>query len=141
MGHQTSTKPVLTSPAHILVVESDPSGSELLRRILASSGYRVRLAYSAADAIRIYDEHDFDLVISDIGLPDMDGRTLMRALCDKRPVPGLAFSGYAFPTDHELSRAAGFAEHLNKPTDLDRLLEVVARVLAGPSNCDQARVV
>src|SRR5262245_53765759 len=113
--------------ARILVVDHDSSGRELLRRILEASGYEVVTAMSAKDAIRRFDEHRIDLVVSEVGLPDIDGRDLMRALCAKRPVPGLAFSGRAMPRDYVLSREAGFAEHLAKPADLDGVLDAVAR--------------
>ena len=63
----------------------------------------------------------FDLVVSDLGLPDGDGRDLMKELHDRDGLSGIAISGYGMEEDIEKSRAAGFAEHLTKPIQMQEL--------------------
>jgi len=81
-------------------------------------------ASSKADAI--------DLVISDLGLPDGDGRDLMRHLRDRHGIPGVAISGYGMEDDIEKSRAAGFSEHLTKPVQFEELQEAICRLANRP---------
>jgi CheY-like chemotaxis protein len=70
-------------------------------------------------------------VISDLGLPDGDGRTLMRELRDRYGLTGIAFSGYGTEEDRRESQEAGFAAHLTKPVTLDALLTEIRRVGGG----------
>jgi len=72
----------------------------------------------------------FDLVISDLGLPDGTGHELMRQLLDReRPIKGIALTGFGMDTDMDRSRESGFMEHLTKPVDLHRLQASIQRVV------------
>lgn len=108
----------------ILFVEDHPDTGRLMVAILERAGYEVRLAQSMAAALTHVDE-PFDLVISDIGLPDGTGVDLMRQLRAKRPVRGIALSGYGDREDIDRSRAAGFDLHLVKPVDVPKLLQAI----------------
>jgi len=99
-----------------------------MSKILKKRGYQVHSAPSMAQALHIADTTEFDLLISDIGLPDGTGLELMRALCSKRPVKGIALSGFGMEEDVSRSRAAGFTEHLTKPVDIKHLEDAIARV-------------
>ncbi len=79
----------------------------------------------------VLDELDaqFDLLISDIELPDGDGLELMRELSVNGAIPGIAMSGFGGEADLQLSREAGFVDHLTKPLDLHRLDAAIRRVL------------
>ena len=72
----------------------------------------------------------FDVVVSDLGLPDGSGHDLMRRLRERRPVAGIAMSGYGTEDDIRRSREAGFAEHLVKPVDLAHLRAAILRTAA-----------
>jgi CheY-like chemotaxis protein len=67
----------------------------------------------------------FDLLISDIRLPDGSGLDLIRRLQSNRPIRGIAISGFGTEQDQRRSREAGYETHLTKPVDFDRLLEAI----------------
>src|SRR5205085_8440768 len=84
---------------------------------------------SLAEARDAAAQQTFDLVISDLGLPDGSGLDLMRHLREIQQVPGIALSGFGTAADLEESRAAGFAVHLTKPVDVTRLRFAIASLL------------
>jgi PAS domain S-box-containing protein len=112
----------------ILVVEDHADTAKSMRRLLNSSGYHVRTADSVASALQAADAEAFDLLICDIGLPDGSGLDLMRQLLAKRPITGIALSGYGMEDDVRRSKEAGFVDHLTKPVDVRRLEEVVRQI-------------
>ena len=121
-----------TQSGHILLIEDEPDLAEALSSVLASQGYRVKLAATAGVALAT-DLGDVRVIISDIGLPDLDGRLLLPALRSKRRLPAIALSGYGTEADVQASRAAGFDQHLTKPVEMDVLLAAVNRA------CSRAR--
>ncbi len=82
--------------------------------------------------LRLADGHEFDLLISDLGLPDGSGLDLIRKLRASRmtPIAGIALSGYGMDDDLRSSREAGFLEHLIKPIDFPGLEAAIRRVAA-----------
>jgi signal transduction histidine kinase len=116
----------------ILLVEDDEDTAEVLEELLQEAGYDVRSARSAKAALA-FDIDTIDLLISDIGLPDISGLELMRTMKISRPVRGVALSGYGTEADVQASREAGFSAHLTKPVEFDRLLETIYRVSASGS--------
>ena len=101
-----------------------------LSRLLSLRGYHVRTAADMASAIQIAAEADFDLIVSDIELPDGSGLELMWTLRASRNIPAIALSGFGSPADVEQSHSAGFAIHLTKPVDfrtLERAIEQLVR--------------
>ena len=74
-------------------------------------------AHSVAEGLSIAANNEFDVLISDIGLPDGTGLDLMRQLRAKRPVMGIALSGFGMEEDIRRSKQAGFVAHLTKPLD------------------------
>ena len=101
----------------------------MLRRILESAGCTVSHCAMIGEAKRLAAEHEFDLVICDIGLPDGSGLDLMRHLGDAHALTGIALSGFGTQDDLAASRQAGFAVHLTKPVDLEVLRATVAELL------------
>jgi CheY-like chemotaxis protein len=96
--------------------------------ILRERGHRVIVAGSLAAALAAADEGSgIDLVVSDLGLPDGSGLTLMRELKDRYGLAGIAVSGYGTEEDRRQSADAGFAAHLTKPITVDRLLDEIRR--------------
>ena len=71
--------------------------------------------------------HEFDLLISDIGLPDGSGVELMQKIREISPLPGIALSGFGMQHDIERSKEAGFLEHLTKPINFAQLQAVITR--------------
>jgi signal transduction histidine kinase/ActR/RegA family two-component response regulator len=111
----------------ILVVEDHESTAQIMARLLRRAGHEVEIAYSVASAKGLFERGIFDLVISDLGLPDGNGLDLFRHMNARRPTEGIALSGYGMQDDIEASLAAGFREHLIKPVDWPRLEAVVDR--------------
>jgi PAS domain S-box-containing protein len=110
----------------ILVVEDHPATRVSLTRLLSRRGYQIVGAGSVAEALERAAEHTFDLVVSDIGLPDGDGYSLMARLREQYDLSGIALSGYGMEQDIARGREAGFTEHLIKPVNvhsLDRVLQ------------------
>jgi PAS domain S-box-containing protein len=113
------------TPMHILLVEDDEDTRETLSEALRASHYDVETADSEATALRAFEASDFDLVISDVGLPDGSGLELLPKLAKIHPVRAIALSGYGTADDVSRSKDAGFARHLTKPITLDKLLAAV----------------
>jgi signal transduction histidine kinase/ActR/RegA family two-component response regulator len=114
-------------PLRLLVVEDHPSTREILAALLQVSRHQVKTAGDIATARRLAETHVFDLVLSDLGLPDGSGLDLMVELRDRYGLEGIAVSGYGMEEDLRRSREAGFREHLVKPVTLDQLSAAIAR--------------
>jgi CheY-like chemotaxis protein len=118
----------------ILLVEDHADTSRATARLLTQCGYAVQTAATVADAIRAARSQHFDLIISDIGLPDGTGHDLIRRLVAEAPhggetVRGIAISGFGQPSDLQRSEEAGFVEHLIKPVNPQTLLDAVDEAL------------
>jgi len=96
--------------------------------MLQRRGYDITVAHNADQALQKAEAENFDLLISDIGLPDRSGYELMRELSGKG-LPGIALSGFGSEHDISKARAAGFAEHLTKPINFDKLDETIRGLL------------
>ena len=113
---------------HILVVEDHTDTGRTLARLLTREGHDVCIAADAETALKVYDNERFDLVISDIGLPDKSGLELMRDMQARRPVSAIALSGFGMEDDIVRSRDAGFQTHLTKPVNVVSLMECIRRI-------------
>ena len=112
----------------LLVVEDEPSIAALLALVLGEEGYRVAVAGDGRAALRRLAEGGYDLVLSDIMMPRLDGLGLARAMgADPalRAIPLILMSAVHLPRDG----VARYAAFLAKPFDLDALLATVARLL------------
>lgn len=132
-GEPAPEAPALVPPLHILVIEDNADGAESLRRLLELNGHRVQTAHTGSEGVELAQSTLPDVVISDLGLPGMDGYAVARALrtsAKTQEILLIALSGYASVEDRRNSRAAGFDEHLAKPVnfeDLDRILAAVRK--------------
>ena len=115
----------------ILLVEDHADTSETMARLLTTMGHQVTEAGTVAAALAAVEAAAFDVVVSDLGLPDGDGYDLMRALRRRRETPGIALSGYGRDEDIERGREAGFDVHLTKPVSLPALRAAIAQVAGG----------
>ena len=119
----------------ILLVEDNPETLQILRRLLERAGCKVTPAQSvsaALDAAREVRDTGgvFDLVISDLGLPDGDGREIMRELHDRDGLSGIAISGFGMEADIAKSLSVGFAKHLTKPIQIEELQAAISDLVA-----------
>jgi PAS domain S-box-containing protein len=117
---------------NVLVVEDSPDTLELLHKALKIYGYGATLCGSAAEALDAASSSSFDVIISDIGMPKIDGYELirrLRLLPHMREVPAIALSGYAAQRDIEAALAAGFDAHVAKPVDSATLAAELEQLL------------
>ena len=117
-------------PLRLLVVEDHVDSAELLAELLQTHGHSVRVATTASAAMALANEHTFDVVLSDVGLPDATGYELMTQLRKRYPIKGIAVTGSGRASDVERASAAGFSVHLTKPVSLRRLTQALEE-LAG----------
>lgn len=116
----------------ILVVDDVPDVTEVVALFLKHAGYDVMTANSPSAALEIAAANTFDLVISDIGMPDMNGYELaqsLRARADYRSTPLVAVTGYTEYDDRGRSLRAGFDAHLTKPINPLQLLNLIEGLL------------
>jgi two-component system CheB/CheR fusion protein len=112
----------------VLVVDDSQDTTEMLSRLLKFSGATVTTASSGEDALCLLAGDKFDVVLSDISMPGMDGFEFLRKLRQMpslADVPILALTGFGRPEDVERARAAGFYSHITKPFDFDALVAVL----------------
>ncbi|ATQ77582.1 hypothetical protein CR152_26075 [Massilia violaceinigra] len=117
----------------ILVVDDNTDAADMLGMLLDAMGYEVQLAYSSLRALECAKECKPDVCLLDIGLPDIDGNELARRLRDlpqTRHARLIAVTGYSQHSDKENTSAAGFAHHLVKPVDIDRLAAILKDIAA-----------
>jgi CheY-like chemotaxis protein len=112
----------------VLVVDDDRNTRELLGEILSLHDADVQTAESVSDAVTLYQIWRPNLLLSDLGMPGLDGYDLIRII---RALPGgdritaVAITGYTDDEDRDSALAAGFNMYLRKPLDLDKLLDFI----------------
>ena len=105
----------------ILLVEDHEDTNRSLTNLLRRRGYKVQAAHSVKTALDLAATEQFDVLVSDIGLPDGSGIELMRMLHSERPLFAIALTGYGMEEDIRKSYDGGFDHHLVKPVDLNKL--------------------
>src|SRR5882672_9145651 len=119
----------------VLVVDDNSDSRDLVERVLARHGASVVTAANGLEALHIVEKNPPDVLLSDIGLPEMDGHTLIKKIRSleqsrRRHIPAAAITAFTSPEDRGRSFMAGFRFHLAKPVDYSALLKIVAS-LAG----------
>jgi DNA-binding response OmpR family regulator len=122
------SNPPARSGLNVLLVEDNHDTLRYLTWILEKRNYVVVPVDRLSAALAAASREQFDLLISDIQLPDGTGLELIRGLGGGRTLPGIAISGFGSEEDLQESAGAGFAEHLTKPIDVNRLESAIRRV-------------
>jgi PAS domain S-box-containing protein len=112
----------------ILFVDDNADTAFVLSKFLTASGYVVKTAGSAVAALELASKEPFDIIVSDIGLPDVNGYELMKQIRAFYPIQGIAMSGYGMEDDLRKSREAGFSDHIVKPASLSQLERSIDRL-------------
>lgn len=115
----------------ILLVDDHDDTRLIMGRMLSLRGFSVAEAATKAEALAKFRAGTFDLVVSDLGLPDGTGHEMMEIITAEKPIPGIALSGYGMEEDIARSRAAGFRIHLTKPVDFSQLDKAIQEAVAG----------
>jgi HAMP domain-containing protein/signal transduction histidine kinase/ActR/RegA family two-component response regulator len=105
----------------ILLVEDHEDTNRSLTNLLRRRGYYVQPALNFQSALDLSEKEEFDVLVSDLALPDGNGIDLMRKLSSKQPLFGIALTGFGMEGDIRTSREVGFQHHLVKPIDLNKL--------------------
>jgi two-component system, chemotaxis family, CheB/CheR fusion protein len=114
-----------------LIVDDAPDVTEMLALFLQHAGYETVMAFSAPDALAAAREERFDVVVSDIGMPGMNGYQLaeaLRSLPEYHSVPMIAVTGFSVFDDRGRAVQSGFNAHLTKPINPATLLELIQRL-------------
>jgi signal transduction histidine kinase/CheY-like chemotaxis protein len=117
----------------ILLVDDHEDTCAALEKLLIRRGHLVAATHSVRSAMEAAVRDRFDLLISDIALPDGSGMELMRQLRAISKMPGIAISGFGNNGDIEKSQEAGFSEHLIKPLKLEKLEAAIERAIGSSS--------
>ena len=120
----------MPSSASILIVDDNRDAADLLGEALRTFGYAIHVAHTGLEALALVESVHPAAALLDIGLPEMTGYELARAL--RRRVPGIklvAVTGYGQPADRERALTIGFAEHLVKPALIDDVVATLDRLL------------
>jgi two-component system, chemotaxis family, CheB/CheR fusion protein len=127
LGRRKTTSEIRSA----LVVDDVADVTEMLQVLLSHAGYDVETAPSAKAALKAANERQFDVIISDIGMPEMNGYQLaeaLRQLPAYRTIPLVAVTGYSMFDDRERSLKAGFNAHMTKPIDPRALLDLIEQL-------------
>ncbi|MEH2235549.1 PAS domain S-box protein [Nostoc sp.] len=123
----------------VLLVDDERDTRELIAFILEQSGAVVIQAASALEALRVMPQFQPNLLLSDIGMPEVDGYMLMRQIRAMLPelggtIPAIALTAYAAEVDYQQAIAAGFGQHITKPVEPAKLVRAIANLICSCSN-------
>ena len=121
--------------SHILLVEDNEDSREMLKMLFEQHGLEITAVDSAAAALTAIKQAQPDILISDVGLPGEDGYELIKKIRQLSPaeggtIPAIALTGYASLQDRVQAFDVGYQEHIAKPVDIDKLIELVNRLIA-----------
>jgi signal transduction histidine kinase/ActR/RegA family two-component response regulator len=119
---------------HVLVVDDDRDTREFVAFVLEQAGARVDAAACAGEGFAALTQSKPDILVSDIGMPDIDGYMLLRQIRALSPEQGgqieaIALTAYAGESDRDLALRSGFQQHLAKPIEPDKLIKAIATLL------------
>ena len=123
----------------LLIVDDAQASGEALRDLLELSGAKVAMETSSREAIRRAKKTHFDVVISDVAMPELDGYAMLKAIRQSGAnahTPAIAYSGYSGATELERARRAGFDMHLTKPVGIDSLVDAILTLTQRESAAD-----
>ncbi|MBD1906275.1 response regulator [Trichocoleus sp. FACHB-832] len=121
------------SGIHILVVDDETDSREFVAFVLEQAGAIVTTVASGIDALRAFSQSVPNIIVSDIGMPVMDGYMLMRqirALPEGKQIPAIALTAYAGELDRQQAEAAGFQRHVAKPIEPEVVVAIVVELLS-----------
>ena len=126
---QIPEQSVAANRLRLLVVEDHVDTARTLGILLGRAGFVVTTAGDVQTALNLISSQPFDMLVSDLGLPDGTGYDLMRQVRATSSLPGIAMSGYGMEEDIRKSKEAGFSEQLVKPVTVNRLEQAIHKAL------------
>jgi PAS domain S-box-containing protein len=130
-SEEKNAESVSLTSIRVMVVEDEPDSAEFVKKLLEMHGADILVAGSAREALKLLRHTQLDILISDIGLPEMDGYELMEEIRQKHAadggrIPAIALTAYARSEDRTRALLAGYQAHLTKPVDPTELIATVA---------------
>ncbi len=127
---------LLLANLRVLVVDDEPDSRDFVAFVVKEAGAEVTAVGSAIEALQILSTTRFDILLSDIGMPEMDGYALIREIRQSpddqvRQIPAIALTAYAGEPEQRNAIASGFQTHLAKPVEPEKIVTVVARMCGG----------
>jgi signal transduction histidine kinase/DNA-binding response OmpR family regulator len=127
------TQSVNLDGVHVLVVDDETDMRELIDFILKPTGAKVTVVSSAEEALSAIAQHEPNILVSDIGMPDVDGYMLLQQIRTLNPtersqVPAIALTAYAGEMDQQQALSAGFQKHIAKPVEPEALITAIAEL-------------
>ena len=119
-----------SSSLGVLLIEDHEDTARVLEKVLQQMGHEVEACSTVATACQKLKERKFDVLLSDIGLPDGSGIDFIKAAREICQTPAVALTGYGMAEDIDRCLQAGFEEHLTKPIDIDRLQQALSKIVA-----------
>lgn len=122
-------------PKNILIIDDDKLITVTLRRLLTREGYNVSTALSGIKALALIEKSDFDLIMSDVKMPEMDGIETVKKIREylaqnhKKPIPEIFITAYAKEEIYQQAFQLNAAGYIEKPFDLKALLETTKRAI------------
>jgi len=122
-------------PKNILVIDDEKLITESLKRLLKKEGYNAEIAKSGKEALEKVKKIDFDLIISDVRMPEMDGIETIKQIRayleknDKKPIPEVLITGYADADKYENANELEVSDYLYKPFDNAEFLRIVKKII------------
>jgi PAS domain S-box-containing protein len=145
-GRSTFACPPVLEGLRIMVVDDEPDARWFVARVLQECKAQVTAVGSASEALAVVSRLRPHVLVSDIGMPRIDGYELLRTIRDRRPedggqIPALALTAYASAEDRERAMAVGYQRHLAKPVDPSDLVDVVAELADRAAVIDGVRTI
>ncbi|MEH1794049.1 ATP-binding protein [Nostoc sp.] len=136
--NDSSTTEILTG-IKILVVDDDDDTREFHTFVLEQEGAKVIAVVSAKEALQVLAESEPDILLSDIGMPETDGYTLMRQVralqaLQAKQIPAIALTAYAGEINQQQALESGFQRHLSKPVEPEELVNAIATLIGRNGN-------
>ncbi|GEP44102.1 response regulator [Brevifollis gellanilyticus] len=130
-----SSHSLSSAQMRVFIVDNDTKTLDVLKRCLETMGHQVMTAENMEGALHGIYESDFDVLMSDIGLPDGNGWDLLRQTQKRKPFYAIAMSGYGSPADIRASAAVGYRDHLVKPLTREKLQDALQKARAETVTC------
>jgi DNA-binding response OmpR family regulator len=118
----------------VLVLEDESDTRNLLAIVLKMHGADVILAENVNDALQLADEQRPDVIVTDIGMPELNGYAFITSLRERSKTPAIALTAYAAPADREIAMNSGFNDYMVKPFDTGELIAAIKRLYDPQSN-------
>lgn len=133
---QTTSNAAPLANIRALIVDDDPDTRDFLAFLLEMNGANVTVTASAFEVLQALEQSRFDVLLSDVGMPEMDGYTLIQTIRGRTDlpycqIPAIALTAYAGEGDQQQAMSVGFQYHVAKPIDPDKVITLIVQLVQG----------